>query len=99
MLGIGFFTIFQAGLNYLIDTFSKYAASAVAATTFLRSVLAAVFPLFVSPMFHNLGIPIASTVLGGVAVLMIPIPYMFYRFGPGIRAKGKYTATLSEAAG
>jgi hypothetical protein len=47
----------QAALNYLIDTFAKYSASAVAANTFLRSVFAAVFPLFVNPMFHNLGIP------------------------------------------
>ncbi|TAQ87243.1 hypothetical protein B7494_g4436 [Chlorociboria aeruginascens] len=45
-MGFGFFTIFQAALNYLIDTFQKYSASAVAANTFLRSIFAAVFPLF-----------------------------------------------------
>lgn len=54
-LGIGFFTIFQAALNYLVDTFQKYAASAVAANTFLRSIFAAAFPLVVTPMYHNLG--------------------------------------------
>ena len=37
MIGFGFFTIFQAALNYLIDTFQRYAASAVAVNTFLRS--------------------------------------------------------------
>jgi hypothetical protein len=47
----------QAALNYLVDTFTKYGASAIAANTFLRSVFAAAFPLFVDPMFHNLGIP------------------------------------------
>jgi hypothetical protein len=77
-MGFGFFTIFQAALNYLIDTFQKYAASAVAANTFLRSIFAAVFPLFVNPMFHNLGIPWASSVLGFIAVALIPIPYCFY---------------------
>lgn len=41
--------IFQASLNYIIDTFQLYAASAVAAVTFLRSVFAAVFPLFAPP--------------------------------------------------
>jgi hypothetical protein len=29
-MGFGFFTIFQAALNYLIDSFQKYAASAIA---------------------------------------------------------------------
>ncbi|KAI9776619.1 MAG: hypothetical protein M1835_005468 [Candelina submexicana] len=48
-MGLGFFTIFQGALNYLIDTFQKYSASAIAANTFLRSVLAASFPLFVNP--------------------------------------------------
>lgn len=33
MTGLGFFTIFQAALNYLVDTFQKYAASAVAANS------------------------------------------------------------------
>ena len=40
LAGVGFFTIFQAALNYLVDTFQKYAASAVAANTFLRSCFA-----------------------------------------------------------
>jgi hypothetical protein len=29
-MGFGFFTIFQAALNYLVDSFQKYAASAIA---------------------------------------------------------------------
>ncbi|RDW88261.1 putative MFS multidrug transporter-2 [Coleophoma cylindrospora] len=95
-IGIGFFTIFQAGLNYLIDTFQKYAASAVAANTFLRSVLAAGFPLFAAPMFHNLGIPWASSVLGFISVAMLPIPYLFYIYGPSIRKRGRFTAEATQ---
>jgi hypothetical protein len=93
-MGFGFFTIFQAALNYLIDTFQKYSASAVAANTFLRSIFAAVFPLFVNPMFHNLGIPWASSLLGFVAVALIPIPYLFYIYGPRIRKRGKFTVQV-----
>ncbi|KAL3423057.1 MFS multidrug transporter [Phlyctema vagabunda] len=93
-MGIGFFTIFQSALNYLIDTFQIYAASAVAATTFLRSVCAAGFPLFTTAMFHNLGIPWASSLLGFFAVAMIPIPYLFYIYGPAIRRRGKFTAEV-----
>lgn len=33
LTGLGFFTIFQAALNYLVDTFQQYAASAVAANS------------------------------------------------------------------
>lgn len=94
LMGIGFFTIFQSALNYLIDTFQKYSASAIAANTFLRSVFAAVFPLFVNPMFHKLGIPWASSLLGFVAVAMTPIPFLFYIYGSRIRKRGKFTAEV-----
>jgi MFS family permease len=87
-LGIGFFTIFQAALNYLIDTFQKYAASAVAANTFLRSVFAGAFPLFISPMLHHMGIGWGVSVFGFFAVALIPIPFLFFVFGKRIRASG-----------
>ncbi|KJZ75301.1 hypothetical protein HIM_05227 [Hirsutella minnesotensis 3608] len=66
MLGTGFFTIFQAALNYLVDTFQAYAASAVAANTFLRSCFAGAFPLVVGPLFHNIGVGPGSSITGSV---------------------------------
>jgi hypothetical protein len=92
MMGFGFFTIFQAALNYLIDTFQNVAASAVAANTFLRSVFAGAFPLFTTAMFHNMGVPWAASVLGFISVALIPIPYLFYIYGKRIRARGKWSA-------
>jgi len=94
LLGFGFFTIFQSALNYLIDTFQRYAASAIAANTFLRSVLAVAFPLFVDPMYSKLGIPWATSVFAFFGVLLIPIPFVFYVYGPKIRRRGKYTANM-----
>ena len=63
LMGTGFFTIFQAALNYLVDTFTLYAASAVAANTFLRSAFAGAFPLVVTPLYHNIAYPSAFCVL------------------------------------
>lgn len=90
-MGFGFFTIFQGAINYLVDTFTKYGASAVAANTFLRSCFAGAFPLVATPMYHNLGVPWASSLLGFIAVALIPVPYVFYIFGRRIRAKGKWS--------
>ncbi|KAI5278959.1 hypothetical protein KEM54_004402, partial [Ascosphaera aggregata] len=90
-MGFGSFTIFQAALNYLIDTFPKNSASAVAANTFLRSCFAAAFPLFAPAMAHGLGVPWASSLLGFFSCALIPIPYLFYAYGPRLRAKGKWS--------
>ena len=47
---------FMAVNTYLIDAFTLYAASAIAANTILRSVLGAVFPLFGLQMYNALGL-------------------------------------------
>lgn len=91
MLGTGFFTIFQAALNYLVDTFQAYAASAVATNTFLRSCFAGAFPLVVGPLYHNIGVGPGSSITGGFAALLIPVPFVFYFYGKRIRARSKWS--------
>ena len=49
-LGAGILMIMMQGLNYLIDVYLMYANSAIAANTFMRSLLAAGFPLFADAM-------------------------------------------------
>ncbi|CCC13860.1 hypothetical protein SMACR_07497 [Sordaria macrospora] len=90
-LGSGFFMIFQAALNYLVDTFTRYSASAVAANTFLRSCFACAFPLVVGPMFHNIGVGPGSSITGGFAALLIPVPFVFFVYGKRIRRRSKWS--------
>lgn len=47
ILGAGAITIFQSCINYLVDTFRIYSASAIAANTVMRCFMAGAFPLFV----------------------------------------------------
>lgn len=94
LMGFGYFAVFTSALNYLVDTFPRWGASALAANTFARSGLAAVLPLLIRPMFAALGNGWAYTVLGLFAVLMIPIPYAFHYFGARIRSRGKYSSNI-----
>ncbi|PSK44020.1 hypothetical protein B9Z65_1737 [Elsinoe australis] len=89
-IGAGFNAIFQQCINFLIDTYTIYAASAVSANTFLRSILAAALPLVARPMFHNLGVGPAMSILGGIATLAIPVPFLFMRYGKALRKKSKF---------
>ena len=57
------------------------AASAIAANTFLRSIAAAVFPLFSMYMFNAIHVNWSGTLLGCVAALLVPIPIIFYKYG------------------
>ncbi|KAK4163016.1 putative polyamine transporter [Cladorrhinum sp. PSN259] len=94
--GIGFMCIFQALLNYLTDAYEVYAASANAAASCSRSLLATVLPLATLPMFEALGISGACSLLGGISLLMCVIPFVFLWQGDRIRANSKFCIALRE---
>ncbi|KAK4190180.1 major facilitator superfamily domain-containing protein [Podospora australis] len=91
--GFGLASIFLQALNYLVDSYLMFAASAIAGNAFLRSLAGAGFPLFARYMFNGMGIEWASTLLGCVGVALVPIPVVFYLYGHKIRAKSAYAPT------
>jgi DHA1 family multidrug resistance protein-like MFS transporter len=88
-------SIFLQALNYLVDAYLMFAASAIAGNTFMRSLAGAGFPLFARQMFEGMGIQWAATLLGCVAIVMAPIPFIFYKYGAKIRAKSAYAPTFA----
>ncbi|KAK6955102.1 hypothetical protein Daesc_002732 [Daldinia eschscholtzii] len=94
LTGFGLMGIFLQALNYLVDAYLMFAASAIAGNTFLRSLCGAGFPLFATYMFNGLGIQWAATLLGCVAAILVPIPVLFYLYGHKIRAKSKFAPIL-----
>lgn len=43
-------------------------------------------------MYNNLGTHYTCTVLGCIAALVVPVPYLLYKLGPRVRARSKYAA-------
>ena len=43
-------------------------------------------------MFHNIGIHWAVTIPGFLAVICLPMPYLFWKYGEIIRSWSKYSA-------
>lgn len=70
-----------------------YAASALAANTVMRSACGAAAPLFTQYMFDALGVGGGGSLIGGVAVLLAPIPFVFYKYGGPIRRRSKFAPT------
>lgn len=94
--GFGMPFVFLLVSNYLVDTYTIYAASVLAANTLLRSTFGAVFPLFTGYMFERLGIHWGASVPAFLALACAPIPFLFYWYGPRIRRKSRY-ASEAEA--
>ncbi|PTB66848.1 MFS general substrate transporter [Trichoderma citrinoviride] len=81
--------LFVGFLNYLVDAYLMYAASAIAANTIMRSACGAA-PLFTLQMFHALGVGGGGSLVGGVATVLAIIPFMFYKYGAAIRARSRF---------
>lgn len=90
--GFGMVLVFLSIMNYLIDAYTIFAASVLAANSVLRSCFGAAFPLFTTYMYQNLGIHWASSIPAFLAVACVPFPFLFYKYGPTIRKRCKYAA-------
>jgi len=90
--GAGLVLIFLGIMNYLIDSYTIFAASVLAANSVLRSLFGAAFPLFTSQMYANLGIHWASSIPAFLGLMCVPAPFILYKYGASIRQKCKFAA-------
>ncbi|THH21321.1 hypothetical protein EW146_g218 [Bondarzewia mesenterica] len=77
--GTAMVLIYISANAYIIDSFPKYVASAIAAKTFLRSMAGAAVPMFAIQMYNGMNPRWASTLLALVSVVMMFIPFVFYK--------------------
>ncbi|VBB88383.1 Conserved hypothetical protein [Yarrowia lipolytica] len=89
-LGIGFFTIFQSTLNYVVDIHSEYSASAVSALTFLRSIFAGVLPFIGMAAIERVSFAKLCFILGFITTAMCAVPWFIFKWGPGLRARSAF---------
>lgn len=85
--GVGQVMILNTTQNYYIDSFEKYAASAIAAGAVFRSIIGGIVPLFAPLLFEKLGYGWGISVFAFLAVAIAPAPVVFYYFGQRIRER------------
>lgn len=94
--GAGNTAVFIYASSYLVHSYGIYAASAMAGNSLMRSVLGGTIPLAGPAMYEKLGANWAGTLLGILEVIIIPIPFVFYRYGAKIRMKSALIRELRE---
>jgi len=87
IVGFGLLLIFMPANTYLVEVFTVHAASAMAANTVLRSIAAALIPLSSQRMYAVMGYGWGNSLLGFVALALVPIPFIFFKYGERIRKR------------
>lgn len=89
--GFGLILVFFAVVYYFSMSYPPASvASALAANNLLRYLLASVFPLFTVQMYNRLHIDWATSLFAFIALAMVPVPFVFQKFGAKLRNRSKY---------
>ncbi|KAL8996588.1 MAG: hypothetical protein Q9169_003927 [Polycauliona sp. 2 TL-2023] len=84
---------FQSVQTYLVDAYTRFAASAIAAATVLRSLAGFGFPLFAPYMYNKLGYGWGNSLVGFLAVAIgLPAPFLLWFHGEKLRKKSPFAA-------
>lgn len=88
--GLGIYIVILAILNYVVDSYQTFSASALAGVILVRNVVGAGFPLFATQMYERLGNEWASSLLAFLSIIMIPIPWIWFMRGEALRFKSPF---------
>ena len=76
--------------GYLTDSYGPYAASACAALSLSRTLMAAIFPLFTYTMYTGLGGNVATSIFAAIATTFCITPVVFIRYGRKLRSMSRF---------
>lgn len=84
---------FQCIQTYIVDSYTRFAASAIGAATVMRSLAGFGFPLFAPVMYRALGNGWENSLLGFIAVgLGLPAPVLLWFYGEKLRMRSPFAA-------
>ncbi|KAF3480936.1 uncharacterized protein GIQ15_06283 [Arthroderma uncinatum] len=90
LVGFGIFFVILPSQLYMVDLFgSEAAASALGANILLRSLFGAFLPLAGSSMYATLNYGWGNTLLGFIALVFVPVPFLLYKYGEWLRTRTK----------
>lgn len=88
--GLGIYIVILSFLCYVVDSYQTYSASSLAGVIFVRNAVGTGFPLFAAQMYEKLDYEWASTLLGFLALLFVPIPFFFFVKGEMVRQRSPW---------
>lgn len=90
LFGFALYALFTSTYHYLLDTYGTVASSALAAITCVRYLASGGMVMITEPMYKGLSVKWTLTLLGCIAAVLTPVPWVFWKWGPSIRQRSKW---------
>jgi len=81
-----------------VDRSGHLASSAVTGQSFLREALSAGIVIVGQNFYTDVRPAIATTILAAIATLLGVLPFVFFKWGPTIRARSAFSLEIKQAA-
>ena len=91
LVGTGLMLAYLPLNAFVVDAFGLYAASGMTAIIVTRCLMSTVLPLATDPLVQRFGWGVGLSALGGIGLVLVPIPILVFRYGSRWRQLSKYT--------
>ncbi|POS87784.1 hypothetical protein EPUL_001691, partial [Erysiphe pulchra] len=92
LFGFSWAGIYVSVYHYIFDTYSIYAGSALASITCARYLFGGGIQIISEDMWGTLGAQWTCTLLGCLATILVPVPFILYIMGERIRKVSKFAS-------
>ncbi|KIW00795.1 uncharacterized protein PV09_07774 [Verruconis gallopava] len=102
LVGIANYAIYGATVDYMVASYGpRLSASATGGNGFCRDLWAGVSVFYVKDLYSKIGppgkhLPYGSTVLAGLAMVLIVPVYLFCFFGATVRKRSRYAKAIAQ---
>ncbi|KKY33281.1 putative major facilitator superfamily transporter [Diaporthe ampelina] len=93
LFGFGVMGIFICAYMYVIDSYEMFSASALTLTALVRYVAAGGMTVVGIPFYENMGVHYTLTILACISCVLVPVPYVLYKWGYLLRKRSKYAVS------
>ncbi|EME40023.1 hypothetical protein DOTSEDRAFT_178928 [Dothistroma septosporum NZE10] len=95
--GYALSAIFISSYQYIIDSYETYSGSALASITMARYIFSAGLVVATRPMYQGIGVQFVMTIMGTLALMLVPVPWLLIRYGDRVRARSKFASEVADA--
>jgi MFS transporter, DHA1 family, multidrug resistance protein len=85
VFGAVLIAIYVCSYEYIIDSYGKHSAIALASITMVRYLIVGGIVMAARPMYEGIGVHWIMTLLGSIVALLGPAPFFFWRCGAQLR--------------
>lgn len=100
MIAIANYAIYMTTIDYMVECYGPYSASATGGNDLARDVLAGVSAMYAIPFYTVIPGPYTiewpSTILGIIGIFVVIPAFVFYWKGPAIRKRSPFAQTLAS---